>query len=107
MSDLAMPTPVEVGRANQHDVKIRWQDGHESIYPARALRLACPCAGCVDEVTGQRRLTDAMVAHNVAPVAIQLVGRYAITIEWNDGHRTGIYPFELLRAMCPCCKDSE
>ncbi len=25
----------------------------------------------------------------------------AMTIHWNDGH-TSIYPFELLRAACPC-----
>ena len=96
--------PLEIGRANQHDVKIRWQDAHESVYPARALRFSCPCAGCVDEVTGERRLTASMVPHDVKPLSIRLVGRYAITIEWSDGHRTGIYPFDLLRKLCPCCE---
>ena len=96
-------TPVEIGRANQYDVKIRWQDGHESVYPARELRLACPCAGCVDEVTGQVRLNAASVAQNVHPVKIELVGRYAIAIHWSDGHNTGIYAFDRLRQLCPCC----
>ena len=32
--------PKEVGRANAHDVKILWDDGHESVYIARDLRLA-------------------------------------------------------------------
>ena len=95
--------PIEVGRANQHDVKIIWQDGHESVYPARALRLACPCAGCVDEVTGQRRITARAVPEDVKPLKVDLVGRYAISIQWSDFHRTGIYPFELLRKICPCC----
>jgi len=27
------------------------------------------------------------------------VGNYAITINWNDGHSTGIYSFERLRAF--------
>ncbi len=89
--------PIEIGRANQHDVKIRWQDGHESIYAARALRLACPCAACVDEVTGQLRLVERSVPQDVIPVKIELVGHYAITIHWSDGHHTGIYPFEMLR----------
>ena len=102
-----MPTPSEVGRSNQHDLKITWEDGHPSVYPARWLRLQCPCAGCVDEVTGERRLTEAMVAQDVVPLQVQLVGRYAITIEWSDGHRTGIYPFVLLRNLCPCCQRSE
>ncbi len=96
--------PVEVGRANQHDVKITWQDGHVSVYPARELRLKCPCAGCVDEVTGQLRVVPTNVPQDVHPLKIDLVGRYAISIQWSDGHSTGIYSFEMLRKMCPCEK---
>ena len=97
--------PIEIGRANQHDVKIRWQDGHESVYLARDLRLACPCAGCIDEVTGQLRLIASSVPQNVYPLKIDLIGRYAISIQWSDGHNTGIYAFDRLRKMCPCCSD--
>ena len=103
MEEVRTALPIEIGRANQHDVKIRWQDGHVSVYPARELRLNCPCAGCVDEVTGQRRLIAGSVPEDVKPLSIQLVGRYAITIPWSDGHHTGIYAFELLRKLCPCC----
>jgi DUF971 family protein len=104
MSQPAVIVPTEIGRANEHDVRITWQDGHEGIYPARFLRLQCPCASCVDEVTGERRLTAAMVPQDVKPLGIQLVGRYAMTIQWSDGHTTGIYAFDRLREMCPCCK---
>ena len=97
-----MIAPVAIERAHEHDLCVRWPDGHDSVYPARALRLACPCAGCVDELTGRRRLTEASVAQEVVPVRIHLVGRYAISIDWSDGHRTGIYSFELLRRICPC-----
>jgi len=96
--------PLEIGRANRHDVKIRWQDGHVSVYPARALRLACPCAGCVDEVTGVVRVIAASVPADVHPLKIEPIGRYAIAIHWSDGHHTGIYAFELLRRLCPCCQ---
>ncbi|MBI4004413.1 MAG: DUF971 domain-containing protein [Candidatus Omnitrophica bacterium] len=102
MVEAEKPIPKEIGRANQHDVKIRWQDGHESIYPARELRLACPCAGCVDEVTGQLRLIASSVPQNVRPLKIDLVGRYAMSIQWSDGHNTGIYAFDRLRKSCPC-----
>lgn len=96
--------PVEVGRANQHDVKITWQDAHVSVYPARELRLACPCAGCVDEVTGMVRVIASSVPQDVHPLKIDLVGRYAISIQWSDGHSTGIYAFDYLRKRCPCCQ---
>jgi DUF971 family protein len=104
MIENMMPVPVEIGRANEHDVRIRWQDGHQSVYPARALRLACPCAGCVDEVTGIVRVIATSVPANVHPLRIEPIGRYAIAIHWSDGHHTGIYAFELLRQRCPCCQ---
>ncbi len=99
MADTQTPMPVEIGRANQYDVKIRWQDGHESIYLARELRMSCPCAGCVDEVTGKLRLIATSIPQNVYPLKIDLIGRYAISIQWSDGHNTGIYSFEYLRKL--------
>ena len=104
MAGTQMPVPIEIGRAGQHDVKIVWQDAHVSVYPARELRLACPCAGCVDEVSGQRRLVAASVPQDVHPLKIDVVGRYAIAIHWSDGHNTGIYAFDRLRKLCPCCQ---
>ncbi|MBI3321087.1 MAG: DUF971 domain-containing protein [Candidatus Omnitrophica bacterium] len=99
-----MSVPVEIGRANEYDVKIEWQDGHVSVYPARELRLACPCAGCIDEMTGQMRVIASSVPQDVRPLNIDLIGRYAINITWSDGHNTGIYAFDRLRKMCPCCQ---
>lgn len=107
MTQQAMPVPVEIGRANGYDVKIRWQDAHESVYPARELRLACPCAGCVDEVTGHVRVIASAIAQTVRPVKIDLIGRYAISITWSDGHNTGIYSFDKLRKLCPCCSGAK
>ena len=100
--------PLEITRANVHDVRIRWRDGHETLFPARDLRLACPCAGCVDETTGEKRFTPETIRQDVHPLKISPVGRYAITIEWSDGHRTGIYTFTKLRQLCPCpnCRTS-
>lgn len=75
---------------------------HVAFYPARMLRLACPCAACVEEMTGRPLLDPARVPPDVQPVALELVGGYGIRIRWSDGHGTGIYTFELLRAICPC-----
>jgi DUF971 family protein len=36
---------------------------------------------------------------------VNLVGNYALHFSFSDHHDTGIYPFTLLRAFCPCgCK---
>jgi DUF971 family protein len=41
------------------------------------------------------------------PKDVHLVGRYALGVDWTDGHGS-IYPFEHLRAACPCgaCGDA-
>ena len=33
---------------------------------------------------------------------VEEMGRYAIRIVWSDGHSTGIYSYDHLRAICPC-----
>lgn len=90
--------PTEDGSA----LRIEWKDGHESVYQPRRLRLSCPCAGCVDEMTGQRTLTSATVPDDVYPQAIHYVGRYALQFIWSDGHQTGFYTYDLLRSLCDC-----
>jgi ATP-binding protein involved in chromosome partitioning len=99
MNGTMKPIPQEIGRANEHDVKIRWNDGTENIYPARFLRLACGCAACVDEMSGRRTLHEEDVAPDVHPLRIGLVGRYAMHISWSDGHASGIYGFEYLKGL--------
>lgn len=99
--------PREITRAGAHDVAIEWADGHRSVYPARLLRLACRCAVCVDEVSGAPLLDPARVPEDVHPVSLTLVGHYAVQPVFSDGHNTGIFSFETLRALCPCpeCAD--
>ncbi len=99
-----MPTPDAhtPSKIQQHDprtLSILWADGVESLLDVRALRLACGCANCVDEWSGEALLASEDVPGDVAPVGIQSVGRYAIQIDWSDGHNTGIYPFERLRSL--------
>jgi DUF971 family protein len=90
--------PTEDGKA----LEIRWRDGHVSVYQPRYIRLNCPCAGCVDEMSGQRTLRPEMVPEGIYPSAIEYVGRYALKFVWSDGHDTGLFSFETLRALCPC-----
>ena len=96
--------PTGIRQQDARQLAITWGDGHESVYDVRELRLACACASCVDEWTGEERLDPASVPEDVRPVEIHPVGRYAIQIDWSDGHTTGIYAFRRLRALCPCCR---
>jgi|SRR5512134_3287972 DUF971 family protein len=71
--------------------------GPPVTWPARALRLACPCAECVEEMTGRPLLDPARVPDDVRPLALALVGAYGLKITWSDGHSTGIYTWDRLR----------
>ena len=92
-------TPTEIRQQGPRALAITWGDGRETTYDVRALRLACACAVCVDEWTGEGRLDPGAVPEDVAPRRIEPVGRYAIQIEWSDGHTSGIYPLERLRGL--------
>jgi DUF971 family protein len=80
-------------------LRIDWGDGATSDLEPRMLRQLCPCAGCVDEMTGLRTLRPESVDESVYPTAIHYVGRYALQFVWSDGHSTGIYTFDYLRDL--------
>ena len=93
--------PADIRQDGPRSLAITWGDGHRSVYDVRDLRLACGCAVCVDEWTGEDRLDPGSVPEDVAPRSLEPVGRYAIQIDWSDGHQSGIYPFERLRGLDP------
>jgi ATP-binding protein involved in chromosome partitioning len=92
-------TPIRIAQQGPRELGIRWADGAESTFDVRALRLACACARCVDEWSGRAMLDPASVPDDVRPLRIRSVGRYAIQIDWSDGHDSGIYPFRRLREL--------
>jgi ATP-binding protein involved in chromosome partitioning len=87
--------PTEDGK----QLLIVWEDGAEMRYAPRRLRQVCPCAGCVEEMTGRRTLDPNSVPLDIYPTAIHYVGRYALQPVWSDGHTTGIFSFEYLRGL--------
>ncbi|HUB05553.1 MAG TPA: DUF971 domain-containing protein [Myxococcales bacterium] len=78
---------------------IGWDDQVRTEIPYRELRLACPCAGCVEEWSGKRTVDPANVPEGVHPLTLEPVGNYAVSITWSDGHSTGIYSWTTLRAL--------
>jgi ATP-binding protein involved in chromosome partitioning len=96
------PIPHAINRQDG-GLHIEWdQRGHQGFFPARDLRLACPCAACVEEVSGRPLLDPNTVAPDIRPISLALVGAYGLKIHWSDGHSTGIYTFERLLQSCPC-----
>jgi DUF971 family protein len=84
---------------------IDWSDGFRGAIPFQKLRDACPCASCTDRRQQPpdpfRILTDKeLQASQPLPVAMPSRGAYAYQVVWNDGHDSGIYRLEILRALC-------
>jgi DUF971 family protein len=82
-------------------LEIGWNDGTVQRIPFRTLRSQCPCAGCVDELTGIRTLDVDSIPADIAPARIELSGNYALKIDWNDGHSTGLYTWQRLAEIEP------
>ncbi len=91
-------TAVAVWQAADTVLGIRWGDGATTYHGTYELRKACPCAGCVEEWTGEKLPSLDQVPADVRPVRIRTVGRYALQPTWSDGHDTGIFAFRELRA---------
>lgn len=90
-----------------HELRVTWNDGHESTFPLDALREACPCAECRGghEFMGPEHDPDLIFltpARSYDVRDVHLVGNYALNIVWNDGHDSGIYTWKYLRRICPC-----
>ena len=83
-------------------ILIRWDDGHESTYGAREIRISCQCAECVEEWSKRQLLDPATVPSDLVAEDHLMIGNYAIQFLWSDAHYTGIFPFDTLRQMCPC-----
>lgn len=97
------PAPEKLEKVRDDFFRIRWEGGHVSEYPFRTLRQECRCAGCRDEFTGRRILDPESVPADLKATKATLVGNYAVAFQFSDGHGSGIYTFEALRALCPCC----
>ncbi len=92
--------PREVRRLGVHAVRIVWQDGHAAEYGNRYLRDHCPCAECREKPSASLPVVGQ--GDGVYPVQMAVVGRYALSLQWSDGHDAGIYSYQTLRDLCPC-----
>jgi DUF971 family protein len=96
-----MTEPLKIIEESDSEVSIEWSDGTETHYPAAHLRRSCPCAGCINEWTGEKMLDDSKVPEDIAFKHISIVGRYALNFHFTDGHETGIYSFGYLQKIAP------
>ena len=92
------PLPLSIERSSRNII-IKWNDATSQTFDVRDLRLQCPCAHCVDEFTGAPLLDPSTISENILPLSIRSVGRYALMINWDDNHNTGIYSYQHLKRI--------
>jgi len=102
---IAMSKVIREGVARpqvSHDsieITVTYADETSTVVNNYALRTSCPCAVCVNELTGEKVLNDADIRPDIAPKQIKAVGNYALQVVWNDGHDSGLFSWDFIRAV--------
>ncbi len=89
----AWPTEIRLGE-DKRTLRLAFDDGAAFTIPAELLRVESPSA----EVQGHNPSEKITVPGKraVRITAVEMVGNYAIRLTFDDGHATGIYPWDLL-----------
>lgn len=102
---MAVPRPTQLLLADPRTLRIIWDDGQVREYFLRDLREACPCATCREkraESPAPPPLLPVLSAAETQPLRLlgmEPVGGYAYSLDFSDGHDTGIYTLEHLREL--------
>ena len=96
MDEHHQPESIDVSKDSA--VTVTYLDGYVARFELVSLRQGCPCAACREL---RERGEDSWPRPNSPlPLRIEhaeLHGAWGLSVTWNDGHATGIYPFDLLR----------
>lgn len=106
-----MNTPTNIDLKKDRGLTVQWNDGATSYYSIAYLRRMSPSAE-------QRELRKQMESNpltvlparavaasaTIAATDAELVGNYALRIEFSDGHRTGLYTWDYLRRIDPAAQ---
>ncbi len=94
-----LQTEIPQIQFDDKEVTLTWPDGTRYQISNRELRLSCRCALCANELTGEKIFSEKNLLPNIAAKQIAPLGNYALSIAWNDGHASGIYPYETIKSL--------
>lgn len=100
MNDKSKLVPTSIKKEKHYLLKAEWKDGFSALIDLKNLREECPCADCnEDEFHPKKNLLATFQQGQNELKQLIPVGNYAINAVWGDGHKTGIYPWELFRKI--------
>src|SRR6188472_3205315 len=80
-----------------HTLEVAFDDGARFNLPWEYLRVESPSAEVQGHGPGQRVLVPGK--KNVNLRGIEPIGNYAVQLQFDDGHDSGIYSWSLLRTL--------
>ena len=94
----AAPKPTDINlHQKSRMLEITFNDGSHYEYPCEYLRVYSPSAEVQGHGPGQETLQ--VGKENVNITGIEPVGNYAIKLEFDDGHNTGLYSWDTLYVL--------
>ena len=87
----------------EKELALKLSDGSDLFVNLADLRKVCPCAGCSGEtdVFGNTYIgkNKKLVLYAFKVVKYSFGCLYGVRFFWGDGHRDGIYTFDLLKSL--------
>jgi DUF971 family protein len=91
-------TPVDIDIVRDTAVTVTFEDGQCCVFPVPELRAVCPCASCRGwRERGEQAWPRPGMADDISILDAELSGAWGLSIDWSDGHSTGIYAWSVLR----------
>lgn len=94
---------AKLKRHGENALALTWSDGQTTYITLQKLRDECPCANCKGETVLFESYQPAKLPVFVPGMydlkKVEVVGNYSIQPHWGDGHQTGLYTFDYLRAI--------
>ncbi|HIJ22615.1 MAG: DUF971 domain-containing protein [Gammaproteobacteria bacterium] len=98
MSEKRDITPTEIRYDKESRIlTLSYEDGKTWDYTAEFLRVYSPSAEVRGHAPGEEKLQ--VGKEDVAIDKIDPVGRYAVSLKFDDGHDTGIYSWDWLYTL--------
>lgn len=104
-------TPVHLDLKKDRGLTVQWGDGTSSYYSIAYLRRMSPSADMkmLREEIRKNPLTivnprGEATGGEIIATGAEMVGNYAIRIEFSDGHGTGLFSWAYLREIDPAAQ---
>jgi DUF971 family protein len=92
--------PVKIKVRDKEYLDITWNNGVLNSMKLSNLRKNCPCAICHAEIDEwSSTYIPLYTQEQLSITKISIIGNYAVSLEWKDGHNTGLYDFDYLSKL--------